>query len=103
MLDIVEHVLAEGREVPLAYEDGECTGKSCTQQWTIWHKAGRPAIVGLIYDQFDVERGAEYEFVQVTVPADQLISAITDCMPLLLIGMTTLRCGSANGVNRSKK
>ena len=76
----------EGREVPLAYEDGERTGKSWTQQWSIRHKEGRPAIIGVIYDQFDVGRGPECEFVQVTVPANQLISAITDRMPLLLDG-----------------
>ncbi|MES2436187.1 MAG: hypothetical protein V4586_20425 [Pseudomonadota bacterium] len=40
----------------------------------------------MINDQFDVGRGPECEFVQVTVPANQLISAITDRMPLLLEG-----------------
>ena len=56
---------SEGREVPLAYEDGARTGKSWTQQWTICHKEGRPAIIGVIYDQIDAGRGPECEFVQV--------------------------------------
>ena len=56
--------------MPPAYEDGMRTGKSWPQQWTIRRKEGRPAIIGVIYDQFDVGRGPECEFVQVTVPAN---------------------------------
>jgi len=76
----------EGKEYPLTYEDGARTGKSWTQQWTLRHEEGRPAVIGVVFDRFDVGRGAEHEFVQVTVDANQLISAITDRMPLLLEG-----------------
>ena len=43
-------------------------------------------MLGVIFDAFDVGRGPECEFVQVTVPANQMISSITDRMPLLLDG-----------------
>ena len=76
----------EGKEFPLTFEDGQRTGKSWTQQWTLRHKEGRPAVIGVIFDAFDSGRGPECEFVQVTVPANQLISSITDRMPLLLDG-----------------
>lgn len=76
----------EGKEFPLTYEDGQRTGKTWTQQWTLRHKEGRPAVLGVIFDAFDVGRGPECEFVQVTVPANQMISSITDRMPLLLDG-----------------
>jgi putative SOS response-associated peptidase YedK len=74
----------EGMEHTLAYEDGTPTGKSWTQQWTIRHREGRVAIIGVVFDAFDVGRGLEFEFVQVTVPANELISRITERMPLLL-------------------
>ena len=76
----------EGLEVPLTFEDGTRTGKTWTQQWTLRQRDGLPAVIGIIFDVFDVGRGAEYEFVQVTVPANALVSVITDRMPLLLQG-----------------
>ena len=76
----------EGREFSLTYEEGTRTGKTWTQQWTIRHKHGRPAVLGVIFGTFEMGRGPECEFVQVTVPANQLISHITDRMPLLLDG-----------------
>ena len=40
--------------------------------------------IKVIYDTFDVGRGPEYEFAQVTVPANASIAPITDRMPLIL-------------------
>lgn len=74
----------EGEEVDVTYDDGTPTGKKWTRQWTIKRKDGKPLIIGVIYDVFDVGRGAEYEFVQVTTPPNELIAKITDRMLLLL-------------------
>ena len=80
------HTFNEGKEFPLTYTDGSRTGKSWTQQWTIRHREGRAAVLGVIFDVFQAGRGAEAEFVMVTVPANRLVSQITDRMPLLLEG-----------------
>ena len=74
----------EGLEHALNDAQGRPTDKTWTQQWTLENQLGIPAIIGVIYDAFDVGRGAEYEFVQLTVPANEMISTITDRMPLLL-------------------
>lgn len=74
----------EGREVPTLYSDDTPTGKSWTQQWNLVRRDGRPAIIGVVFDSFDSGRGPEHEFVQVTVPANAMIAAITDRMPLIL-------------------
>lgn len=74
----------EGKEHMVFDEDGDPTGKTWTQQWTIKPKDGRPILIGVIYDVFDVGRGPEYEFVQVTTPANEIVSKITDRMPLIL-------------------
>ncbi|GAB1361983.1 hypothetical protein MASR1M32_12190 [Rhodobacter sp.] len=74
----------EGLEVPVMFTDDTPAGKTWTQQWRIRRSDDRPTIIGVIYDEFDVGRGLEREFVQVTVPANALISEITDRMPLLL-------------------
>jgi putative SOS response-associated peptidase YedK len=74
----------EGKEMMVFDEDGDPTAKTWTQQWTIKPKDGKPIIIGVIYDEFDVGRGPEYEFAQVTVPANAVISPITDRMPLIL-------------------
>lgn len=68
------HTFNEGLEVPVMFTDDTPAGKTWTQQWRIRRTDDRPAIIGVIYD----------EFVQVTVPANALISEITDRMPLLL-------------------
>ena len=74
----------EGKEYMIFDEGGDPTGKTWTQQWTMKRKDGKPIIIGVIYDVFDVGSGPEYEFAQVTVPANSDISSITDRMPLLL-------------------
>lgn len=74
----------EGHEIPVLFDDGSPAGRTWTRQWTLRRRDGRPAIIGVIYDGFDVGRGPEREFVQVTVPANAMIAAITDRMPLIL-------------------
>lgn len=74
----------EAREVPVVDADGDPTGKMWKQQWTMKRKDGKPILIGVIYDVFNVGRGEEFEFAQVTVDANQDILRITDRMPLLL-------------------
>lgn len=74
----------EGQEVPTSYSDDTPTGKSWTRQWNLIRRDGRPTIIGVVFDTFDSGRGAEHEFVQVTVPANRMIAPITDRMPLIL-------------------
>lgn len=74
----------EGKEMAVFDEDGDPTGKSWTQQWTMKPKDGKPIIIAVIYDVFDVGNGQEFEFAQVTVPANAAIQPITDRMPALL-------------------
>lgn len=64
--------------------DGDPTGKTWKQQWTMSPKDGKPVLIGVVYDVFDVGKGQEFEFAQVTVPANAEISRITDRMPLIL-------------------
>ncbi len=74
----------EGKELDVFYDNGAPAGKKWTQQWTARPKDNKPIIIGVVYDMFDVGRGDEFEYVQVTTPANVLISTITDRMPLLL-------------------
>lgn len=74
----------EGQEHMVFDEDGDPTGKMWTQQWTMKRKDGKPIIIGVVYDVFEVGKGQEFEFAQVTVPANSDIARITDRMPLLL-------------------
>ncbi len=74
----------EGEELPILDDDGNPTGKTWTRQWVMRRKDGRPLIIGVIFDVFDAGRGAEYEFVQITTPANAEIAKITDRMLLLL-------------------
>ena len=60
----------EGKELPVFDVDGDPTGKSWTQQWTMKRKDEKPIIIAVVYDVFDVGRGQEFEFAQVTVPGN---------------------------------
>lgn len=67
------------------WDDGTPTGKTWTQQWVIKPKdPKKKIIIGVIYDTFNVGRGDEYEFVQMTTDANSVIAPVTDRMPLLL-------------------
>jgi putative SOS response-associated peptidase YedK len=74
----------EGEEIDVAYDDGSPAGRTWVRQWTIQTKDAQPFISGVIFDAFDVGRGKEYEFVQVTTPANAVVAKITDRMPLML-------------------
>jgi len=74
----------EGEEIDVLYDDGTPAGRKWTRQWTIRQPGPRPFLMGVIFDAFDVGRGLEFEFVQITTPANAAIARITDRMPLLL-------------------
>jgi putative SOS response-associated peptidase YedK len=74
----------EGEEVDVLYDDGAPNGKKWTRQWTYTPKSGEAAIIGVIYDTSNVGGGPEYEYVQVTTPANAVIGKVTDRMPLVL-------------------
>lgn len=74
----------EGEEMDVRGRNGALTGAKRTKQWTFHRRDGRPVIMGVIFDAFDVGRGEEYEFAQVTTPANAMIARITDRMPLVL-------------------
>lgn len=74
----------EGEEIMVQFDDGTPAGKTWTRQWVFRPRDDKPIILGVIYDVFDVGNGPEYEFVQVTTPANPLVMKVTDRMPLVL-------------------
>jgi putative SOS response-associated peptidase YedK len=72
------------KEVPVFDDEGNITLKTWTQQWTIKPKDGKPIILAVIYDEFDVGKGPEFEFAQLTMPTNKILSSITDRMPVIL-------------------
>lgn len=74
----------EGQEIDVTYGDGAPAGRTWTRQWTFTPKGPKPLLIGVIFDVFDVGRGPEYEFVQLTTPANEIVARITDRMPLML-------------------
>lgn len=71
---LMVHTFNEGEELP--------NGK--TKQWVITPQDGRPIAIAVICEEWN--NGAEtlQTFVQVTTPANALISRITDRMPAIL-------------------
>ncbi len=74
----------EAEEIATQFDDGAPTGKTWKRQWVNKRKDGKPIILGVIFDVFDVGNGPEYEFAQVTTPANAVIGRITDRMPLVM-------------------
>lgn len=64
----------EGKELP--------NGK--TEQWTITPKDGKPIGIAVIYEEWINGSDSLLLFVQVTTPANELISQITDRMPAII-------------------
>jgi putative SOS response-associated peptidase YedK len=71
---LVVHTFNEGEELP--------NGK--TKQWVIEPKDGKPIAIAVICEEW--RNGSEIleTFIQVTTPANELISRITDRMPAIL-------------------
>lgn len=65
------------------FNEGEEVGKK-TVQWTITPKDQRPIAIAVIWEEWVNGDLRLLTFVQVTTPANALISAITDRMPAIL-------------------
>lgn len=74
----------EAKEIPVVDGNGDPTGKTWKQQWTMKRKDGKPILIAVVYDAFNVGKGLEFEFAQITVDANTEIARITDRMPALL-------------------
>jgi putative SOS response-associated peptidase YedK len=81
---VLARTFNEGQEIEVADDDAAPAGRKWVRQWTIHANDPKPFISGVVFDTFDVGRGAEYEFVQVTTSANAVVSTITDRMPLML-------------------
>lgn len=75
---LMVHTFNEGEELP--------NGR--TKQWVVTPKDGQPIAIAVICEEW--HNGAEtlWTFVQVTTPANTLISRITDRMPAILLRET---------------
>jgi putative SOS response-associated peptidase YedK len=67
------------------FNEGEQQPNGRTKQWTFRPKDRKPIAIAVIWEEWQSETGAvELTFIQVTVPANQLVSKITDRMPAIL-------------------
>lgn len=66
------------------FNEGEEVGGR-TKQWTITPNDGQPIAIAVIWEQWINGPEVLDTFVQVTVPANTLISRITDRMPAILL------------------
>lgn len=71
---LMVHTFNEGEELP--------SGK--TKQWVINPQDGRPIAIAVVCEEWHNGAEALRTFVQVTTPANTLISRITDRMPAIL-------------------
>ena len=71
---LMVHTFNEGEELP--------SGK--TKQWVIEPKDGQPIAIAVIFETWHNGEELMDTFVQVTTPANALISRITDRMPAIL-------------------
>jgi putative SOS response-associated peptidase YedK len=71
---LMVHTFNEGEELP--------SGK--TKQWVVTPQDGHPIAIAVICEEWNNATGTLRTFVQVTTPANILISRITDRMPAIL-------------------
>lgn len=71
---LMVHTFNEGEELP--------NGK--TKQWVVTPQDGQPIAIAVIYEEWHNGTETLETFVQVTTPANTLISRITDRMPAIL-------------------
>jgi putative SOS response-associated peptidase YedK len=66
------------------FNEGEALPSGKTKQWTITPRDGRPLAMAVIFEEWANDAERLLTFVQATVPANALISRITDRMPAIL-------------------
>jgi putative SOS response-associated peptidase YedK len=77
---------AERRAIVMVetFNEGEELANGKTKQWVIRPKDRKPIAIAVIWEQWQDEAGAIACFIQITTPANPLISRITDRMPAIL-------------------
>ena len=66
------------------FNEGEALPSGKTKQWTITPKNHLPIAIAVICEEWRHEEETLWTFVQVTTPANVLISPVTDRMPAIL-------------------
>lgn len=66
------------------FNEGEEQPNGKTKQWVIRPKDRKPVALAVIWEEWEGDAGAVPCFIQITVPANPLISKITDRMPAVL-------------------
>jgi len=66
------------------FNEGEEQPNGRTKQWTIRPKDRKPIAIAGIWEEWEGESESCPTFIQVTTPANALISKITDRMPAIL-------------------
>lgn len=67
-----------------SFNEGEQLPSGKTKQWVFSPKDRRPIAMAVIWDEWQDEAGAVPCFILLTVPANPLVSKITDRMPAIL-------------------
>ncbi len=66
------------------FNEGEEQRNGKTKQWVIRPKDRKPVALAVIWEEWEGDAGVVPCFIQLTVPANPLISKITDRMPAIL-------------------
>jgi len=66
------------------FNEGEELPSGKTKQWTIRPKDRKPLAIAVIWEEWQGETQTIPTFIQITVPANALVSKITDRMPAIL-------------------
>jgi putative SOS response-associated peptidase YedK len=66
------------------FNEGEELPSGKTKQWTIRPKDRKPIAIAVIWEEWQGETQTIPTFIQITVPANALVSKITDRMPAIL-------------------
>lgn len=66
------------------FNEGEEQPGGKTKQWVIRPKDRKPIAIAVIWEDWEGDTGAVPCFIQATVPANTLVSKITDRMPAIL-------------------
>lgn len=67
------------------FNEGEGLPNGKTKQWVIMPKDGKPIAIAVICEHWSNGTESLDTFIQVTTPANELISRITDRMPAILL------------------
>lgn len=85
-LPTFKHVFASARGILMVhtFNEGEELPSGKTKQWVITPNDGQPIAIAVIAEEWRNGHEVLQTFVQVTTPANMLISRITDRMPAIL-------------------